>query len=45
MRWRFTVFNIKGNAYRLLTRIEYRLGIIFVRELLPHATYDKDKWK
>lgn len=42
---RYTVFNIKGNTYRLITRIEYRLRIIFIKEVLTHAEYDKDKWK
>jgi mRNA interferase HigB len=41
----YTVFNVKGHTYRLITRIEYRLQIIFIREVLTHAEYDKDKWK
>jgi mRNA interferase HigB len=41
----YTVFNIKGNTYRLITRVEYRLQIIFIKEVLTHAEYDKDKWK
>ncbi|MEO6834726.1 MAG: type II toxin-antitoxin system HigB family toxin [Candidatus Tumulicola sp.] len=40
-----TVFNIKGNRYRLIVKIEYRLKIIFIKEVLTHADYDKDKWK
>ena len=42
---RCTVFNIKGNSYRLIAIIEYRLQIIFIREVLTHAEYDKDRWK
>ena len=41
----YTVFNIKGNAYRLIAKIEYRLQIIFIKCVLTHAEYDKDKWK
>jgi mRNA interferase HigB len=41
----YTVFNIKGNTYRLIARIEYRLQIIFVKAVLTHAEYDKDQWK
>ena len=41
----YTVFNIKGNTYRLITKIEYRLQIIFIKCVLTHAEYDKDKWK
>jgi len=42
---RFTIFNIKGNAYRLITEINYRTGRIFLRHLLTHADYDKGAWK
>jgi mRNA interferase HigB len=41
----YTVFNIKGNHYRLIGEINYRIGTIFVRDILTHADYDKDKWK
>jgi mRNA interferase HigB len=40
-----TVFNIKGNKYRLIAKMEYRLQIIFIKCILTHAEYDKDKWK
>lgn len=40
-----TVFNIKGNNYRLITAIHYNTGIIYIRELLTHAEYDKGEWK
>jgi mRNA interferase HigB len=41
----FTVFNIKGNAYRLITEINYRTGRIFLRHVLTHAEYNKGAWK
>ena len=41
----YTVFNIKGNAYRLVVKIEYRWQIIFVKHLLPHDVYDKGGWR
>ena len=40
-----TVFNIKGNNYRLITYINYEVGIIFIKGLLTHAEYDKGAWK
>ena len=40
-----TVFNIKGNHYRLITAIHYNTGIIFIRDLMTHAEYDKGRWK
>jgi mRNA interferase HigB len=41
----YTVFNIKGNHYRLIAKINYHSGTIFVRDILTHAEYDKDLWK
>lgn len=40
-----TVFNVKGNTYRLIARIRYDLQILYVRAVLTHAQYDKDDWK
>lgn len=33
----FTVFNIKGNHYRLITRIDYESQLLFIRAVLTHA--------
>jgi mRNA interferase HigB len=41
---RFTVFNIKGNSYRLITEINYRTGRVFLRDVLTHAEYSKEDW-
>lgn len=40
-----TVFNIKGNAYRLVVHVLYDKGIIYIRDLLTHAEYNKGAWK
>ena len=42
---KFAVFNIKGNAYRLITEINYQTGRIFLRYVLTHAEYSKGGWK
>ncbi len=42
---KYTVFNVKGNNYRLITCIEYRLSIVYVSMVLTHAEYSKDRWK
>ena len=35
------VFNIRGNSYRLIVDIEYRLKIVFVVWFGTHKQYDK----
>jgi mRNA interferase HigB len=42
---KFTIFNIKGNAFRLIVEINYKTGRLFVRHVLTHAVYDKGGWK
>ena len=42
---RYTVFNIKGNKYRLIARIVYRSQTVFIIEVLTHEEYDLGKWK
>lgn len=39
-----TVFNIKGNSYRLITIIDYSLKLIAYERFLTHAEYDKYKF-
>ncbi len=34
------VFDIKGNTYRLVVRVHYNAGRIFVRFIGTHAEYD-----
>lgn len=40
-----TVFNIRGNDYRLIVHINYMTGIIYIKHLLTHAEYDRGAWK
>jgi mRNA interferase HigB len=35
------VFNIKGNACRLVAAVDYRRQIVFIKWLGTHARYDK----
>ncbi len=41
----FTVFDIKGNQYRLIADINYAKQRIYIKYILTHAEYDKDRWK
>lgn len=35
------VFNIKGNTYRLIVRINYNYQMVWIRFIGTHAQYDK----
>ncbi len=35
------VFNIKGNNYRLIVKINYKFGMVWIRFIGTHAEYDK----
>jgi len=35
------VFNIKGNHYRLVVRINYDYGVVWIRFIGTHDQYDK----
>jgi mRNA interferase HigB len=41
----FVVFNIGGGKYRLVTRINFRLGKVFIYGIYTHPEYDKGSWK
>lgn len=42
---RRTVFNIHGNHYRLIARVNYRTKRVFILRILTHAAYSKGDWK
>ena len=42
---RRTVFNIKGNQYRLISRVNYRTQRVFILYILTHEDYSKGAWK
>ena len=41
----YTVFNIKGNSYRLIAKMEYKWQKVFIKHVLTHREYDKGDWK
>jgi len=38
------VFNIGGNNYRLIAKVNYRWKIVYVRKIMTHGEYDKGQW-
>ncbi|TGK12600.1 type II toxin-antitoxin system HigB family toxin [Leptospira fletcheri] len=42
---KFTVLNIGGNHFRLISAIHYNRKKVFIRYVLTHSEYDKGKWK
>lgn len=42
---RRTVFNIHGNDYRLIARVNYQTRKVFILYILSHADYDKGVWQ
>lgn len=35
------VFNIKGNDFRLIVKINYNCGVVYIKFIGTHAEYDK----
>jgi mRNA interferase HigB len=40
-----TVFNIGGNKFRLITKISYLGQSIYIKHVLTHREYNKERWK
>ena len=41
---RCLIFDILGNRYRLITVVSWRNQRIYVKALLPHREYERNKW-
>ena len=41
----YTVFNISGNKYRLISLINYATTTVGIESVLTYAEYDKGKWR
>ncbi len=39
------VFNIGGNKFRLIAKVEFQKQVIFIKFILSHSEYDKNLWK
>jgi len=39
------IFDIGGNKFRLVARISYEKGKVYVLRVLTHKEYDSNRWK
>jgi mRNA interferase HigB len=39
------IFDVGGNKYRVIAKVEYKLHIVFIRFVLTHVEYDEKKWQ
>jgi mRNA interferase HigB len=39
------IFNIRHNHYRLIVKVDYRAGLLMIKEFLPHKDYARGDWK
>ncbi|CAM2157882.1 mRNA interferase HigB [Paraburkholderia tropica] len=35
------IFNIKGNDYRLIVAVAYRIGVVYIKFIGAHGEYDR----
>ena len=42
---RLTVFNVGGNEFRLIARVEYQRHEIYIRGVFTRDEYDEEGWK
>ena len=40
LKSRRVVFNVKGNEFRLVVAVAYRIGVVYVKFVGTHAQYD-----
>jgi hypothetical protein len=38
------VFDVGNNRFRLIGRVNYRYGIVYVLKVMDHREYDKNLW-
>lgn len=39
------VFNVGGNKYRVIVHLDFYVQKMWIRFVLTHAEYDRDRWK
>lgn len=39
------IFNVGGNNFRIIAKVAYGIGVVFIRFVLTHREYDDRKWQ
>lgn len=39
------IFDVGGNKFRIIAKIEYQKHIVFIRFVLTHSEYDRKEWQ
>ena len=39
------VFNVGGNKYRVIVHLDFDVQTMWIRFVLTHAEYDRERWK
>ncbi len=39
------VFDVGGNKVRVIAAVHFNTGKVFIRHVLSHAEYDRERWK
>jgi mRNA interferase HigB len=42
---KFTVFDIGGNKFRLIVVVHFNRGKIYIRHVMTHEEYKRERWK
>ena len=42
---RLVVFNVGGNKHRLISYVDYSHRMVFIRNVLTHPDYSRERWK
>ena len=39
------VFNIAGNNYRLIAKVNFKWRMVYIRSIMTHKEYDEGRWE
>ncbi len=42
---KMVVFNVGGNKFRVVAHVPFRGGWMFIKKVMTHAEYSRDRWK